>query len=147
MRTKCGCSGVRRKPLPVEVFEQTWKLFGEAPEWKPRRLAFGKDVVVRGGGSEWKMSMRVEMDEREIEAVVYLFEEKRVASSKMTPAKRLALYTFLEGMTKRMEGLGYEGSIEDQFGTISNWFRKPLADVDAVRREIRALDRLRLGKT
>jgi hypothetical protein len=91
------------------------------------------------------MTLRVEIDEHEVDAVVYLFEEKRVASSKMTPAKRLALYTFLQEMTKRMEGLGYEGSIEDQYGLVSAWFRKPLASVDAVRREIRALDRLRLG--
>jgi hypothetical protein len=49
-RSSCGCGYGNRKPLAATTFNQAWKLFGEAPEWKPRRLAFGKDVAVAARG-------------------------------------------------------------------------------------------------
>jgi hypothetical protein len=144
-RSSCGC-GVRQKPLPVEVFEQTWKLFGdEAPGWQPRRLAFGRERFVRGGGCAWRVSVSIELGRGEVEARVLITQEKPQSVGSMTPSARLKAYKFLHDLSRQLGRAGYQGEVEDDMRSIYGGFYKTLADVAAVKREVVALARLRIG--
>jgi hypothetical protein len=144
MKVKCGCGGMRRKPLPVEVFEQVWKLFGEAPGWKPQRLAIGSDRVVRAAGATWYVTMNVHVGQRELEAMVLIVLHPPKPLAETPPRKRLAMIEFLYRVARGLRRAGYEGEVEDAFGRISAGFHKSLADVGAVRREIQRLSDLHL---
>jgi hypothetical protein len=145
-RSSCGC-GMRRKPLPVETFNEVWKLAtsGSAPNWKPQRLAIGSDRVVRAAGATWYVTTNISVGQRELEAMVLVVLQPPKPLADTPPRRRLAMIEFLYRVARQLRAAGYEGDVEDAFGRISAGFHKSLADVDAVRREIRRLSDLHLG--
>jgi len=144
-RTGCGC--VERKPLPVETFEQVWTLATSvaAPNWKPQRLAIGNERVVRAAGATWYVTTNINVGGRELEAMVLIVLHPPKPLADTPPRGRLAMIEFLYRVARGLRRAGYEGDVEDAFGRISAGFHKSLTSVDAVRREMRALGRLRIG--
>jgi hypothetical protein len=147
-RSSCKCGYGKRKPLAATTFDETWKLFAdEAPDWQVRGLAFGNERVVNGGGCAWRVSVSIEVGRGEVEARVLITQQKPQSVGAMTPSARLKAYGFLHDVSRQLGRAGYQGEVEDDMRAIYGGFYKTLADVDAVKREVRRLEGLRIGKT
>jgi hypothetical protein len=108
-----SCGRAARNAVSTETFDTLWKLAanGSSPGWAPKRMVLGCERTVTGGGATWRMSYNIGADERELTALVFVFETVRHHARTTTAKKRVERYRFLLDLVPQFRRLGYEGDV------------------------------------